>query len=203
MSDSAGVTNRSFFSDAVPKLLRDTVLDAVDQVVRQQGWVRTSLEQVAKAAGVSRQTLYNEFGGRQSLAMAYIERRIDTIVDAAAQLIRSRPDDLPGAVRDAVTLFLDMVDEPLAQTVLAPGKLGPELVSIVAAVNARAVAPLAEAVIDARPGIDPEDAMAAADVLAHIAVAHVGFPVHTRDVALDRVTRVARMVDDGLRASGL
>lgn len=187
------MASRLPFPEAARRLLRETVLDVMDEVVREHGWAATTMKHIAEATGVSRQTIYNEFGSRQSIADAYIERRTDAIVGAAAELIRSRPGDFPGAIRDAVTLFLDMVDEPLVQTVLEPGRLGPELVAAIKTLNARAVGPLAEAVTDAHPELAPDDATALVDTIAQVAAAHVAFPVHTRDVTIDRLTRVARL----------
>ena len=43
------------------------IITAVDDLARTRGWSATTMSDVAAAAGVSRQTVYNEFGTRQAL----------------------------------------------------------------------------------------------------------------------------------------
>ena len=49
-------------------LLRDSVLDAMRRELLGKDWSAITLTDVARTAGVSRQTIYNEFGSRQGLA---------------------------------------------------------------------------------------------------------------------------------------
>ena len=44
-------------------------------------WSAITLSDVARAAGISRQTIYNEFGSRQGLAQGYALRLADRLVD--------------------------------------------------------------------------------------------------------------------------
>ncbi len=46
-----------------PTSTRDALLDAAYDAVVNGDWARTRMLDVARVAGVSRQTLYNEFGG--------------------------------------------------------------------------------------------------------------------------------------------
>src|SRR5919106_108122 len=64
------------------------------------------MAEVALAAGVSRQTLYNAFGSRQEVDQAYVMREAERFVDAVADAIRSRPEDPRGARRAALEIFL-------------------------------------------------------------------------------------------------
>ena len=53
---------------------RDRILDAAMLVFRRQGFRRSSIEQAAEAAGLTRQALYHHFKSKEELFRAVIER---------------------------------------------------------------------------------------------------------------------------------
>jgi len=53
---------------------RDRILDAALLVFRRQGFRRSSIEQAAEAAGLTRQALYHHFKSKEALFRAVIER---------------------------------------------------------------------------------------------------------------------------------
>jgi AcrR family transcriptional regulator len=59
---------------------RDRILAAMGSLVAQREWAAVSLSDVAAEAGVSRQTVYNEFGTRSTLAELYVEALLDRLV---------------------------------------------------------------------------------------------------------------------------
>ena len=69
--------SRPPYAVAARELLRETVLDATDALLRERPWAEVTLAEVAKEAGISRQTIYNEFGSRTALAQAYVLREGD------------------------------------------------------------------------------------------------------------------------------
>ena len=54
------------YAVAARALLRDTLLDAARRELEQRAWSEVTMADIALAAGVSRQTLYKEFGSRES-----------------------------------------------------------------------------------------------------------------------------------------
>ena len=50
-----------------------------------------SLNAIAKRAGIANATLYRHFPTREDLVLATYEREVDTLVDAAAALLRQKP----------------------------------------------------------------------------------------------------------------
>lgn len=60
-------------------------------------WSAITLTDVARAAGVSRQTIYNEFGSRLGLAQAYALRLADRLVDDIDGAINAHVGDVYGA----------------------------------------------------------------------------------------------------------
>ncbi len=93
MSFSVAPVKRVPYAEASRALLRDSILDAMRELLRSRDWSAVTLADVARAAGVSRQTIYNEFGSRQGLAQGYALRladRLASLVDGADLLQRRR-----------------------------------------------------------------------------------------------------------------
>ncbi|WP_142266104.1 MULTISPECIES: TetR/AcrR family transcriptional regulator [Streptomyces] len=56
---------------------RESLLDAAFEALALRPWAAVRMVDVAAAAGVSRQTLYNEFGSKEGLARALVRREAD------------------------------------------------------------------------------------------------------------------------------
>ncbi|MFF8231095.1 TetR/AcrR family transcriptional regulator [Streptomyces caelestis] len=56
---------------------RESLLDAAFTALTRRPWSAVRMVDVAAAAGVSRQTLYNEFGSKDGLARALVRREAD------------------------------------------------------------------------------------------------------------------------------
>ncbi|WP_189942769.1 TetR/AcrR family transcriptional regulator [Streptomyces aurantiogriseus] len=56
---------------------RESLLDAAFTALARRPWAAVRMVDVAAAAGVSRQTLYNEFGSKEGLARALVRREAD------------------------------------------------------------------------------------------------------------------------------
>jgi AcrR family transcriptional regulator len=56
---------------------RESLLDAACTALARRPWSAVRMVDVAAAAGVSRQTLYNEFGSKDGLARALVRREAD------------------------------------------------------------------------------------------------------------------------------
>ncbi|WP_338686371.1 TetR/AcrR family transcriptional regulator [Streptomyces acidiscabies] len=56
---------------------RESLLDAAFAALARRSWSTVRMVDVAAAAGVSRQTLYNEFGSKDGLARALVRREAD------------------------------------------------------------------------------------------------------------------------------
>ncbi|SES37543.1 transcriptional regulator, TetR family [Streptomyces sp. yr375] len=56
---------------------RDSLLDAAFEALALRPWAAVRMVDVAATAGVSRQTLYNEFGSKEGLARALVRREAD------------------------------------------------------------------------------------------------------------------------------
>ncbi|MDT0265530.1 TetR/AcrR family transcriptional regulator [Streptomyces sp. DSM 44915] len=61
---------------------RESLLEAARTAVEERPWPLVRMVEVAAAAGVSRQTLYNEFGDKAGLGRALTDHRVTGFLDA-------------------------------------------------------------------------------------------------------------------------
>jgi AcrR family transcriptional regulator len=80
---------------ADPRSTRDALLDAAYDVVVAGDWQAARMVDVAAAAGVSRQTLYNEFGSKDALAQALAVREAQRFIDATSRFLDEVHPDAP------------------------------------------------------------------------------------------------------------
>ena len=64
---------------------RDAVVAAALELFRTQGFDQTSVEQIAKAAGVSRSTFFRQFGGKEDVVFADHEVLLDQLREFLAE----------------------------------------------------------------------------------------------------------------------
>ncbi|MBO7941362.1 TetR/AcrR family transcriptional regulator [Streptomyces antibioticus] len=77
---------------------RESLLDAAFAALARRPWSAVRMVDVAATAGVSRQTLYNEFGSKEGLARALVRREADGYLAGAERALAA-----PGDVRERLT----------------------------------------------------------------------------------------------------
>jgi AcrR family transcriptional regulator len=123
--------NRVRYPEAARNLLRETLFNAASDLIAQSSWPETRMADVAKAAGVSRQTLYNEFGSRQGFAQAFVLHEAEMFLAAVEEAIAAQADNPRAALGAAVRVFLKTAeDEPLI-VAIASGEAGDGLLPLV------------------------------------------------------------------------
>ena len=111
--------------------LRDSVLDAMREELLGKDWSAITLSDVARTAGVSRQSIYNEFGSRQGLAQGYALRLADRLVDAVGGAIDGSGGDVYAAFLTGFrAFFTDSAADPLVVSLLS-GSAKPDLLQII------------------------------------------------------------------------
>jgi AcrR family transcriptional regulator len=101
------------------ELLRNTLLDAARDELQRRGWAQITMADIAAAAGVSRQTLYKEFGSRDEFAEAFVMREVDRFLLAVEGAVREHLDDPARALSAAFDVFLTAAaEDPLVRTLL-------------------------------------------------------------------------------------
>lgn len=111
--------------------LRDNVLDAMRAELLTKDWSAITLADLARVAGVSRQTIYNEFGSRQGLAQAYAMRLADRLVDDVSRAIDAHVGEINAAFLDGFRAFFTAsAADPLVISLLS-GAAKPDLLQII------------------------------------------------------------------------
>lgn len=108
---------------------RAAILDAATRLFLEAGYGDTSMDQVAGAAGVAKQTLYNHFGSKETLFRAIVE---DLVRELVGPLARAASRGQPERVLDAFgRRFLDLMLRPtslaLHRLLVAEANRFPEL----------------------------------------------------------------------------
>lgn len=108
--------NRSMYQDTAVTLMRNAVLDAMHGMLLERKWTSITMAGLASAAGISRGTLYNEFGSRIGLARKYALRLTDAIIVGLEKAMEARPGDCFHTLHLTFTEFFNQVDnDPLVQ----------------------------------------------------------------------------------------
>ncbi len=71
---------------------RESLLDAAYTALARRPWAAVRMVDVAAAAGVSRQTLYNEFGSKEGLARALVRREVDAYLAGVDRALATHND---------------------------------------------------------------------------------------------------------------
>ncbi|WP_369758468.1 TetR family transcriptional regulator [Mycobacterium sp. 141] len=153
-------------------------------------WSAITLSHVAQAAGISRQTIYNEFGSRQGLAEGYAMRLADRLVDAVDQAINHNVGQVYEAFLEGFrTFFADSSADPLVISLLT-GASKPDLLQIITTGSG----PIISRCSDRLTGIfqnswmkaSDEDAGVLARAIVRLAMSYVSMPPEAdHDVAGD------------------
>lgn len=172
----------SSYRERSRRALHDALLDAARDLAVAHGWPAVRMLDVAHAAGVSRQTVYNEFGGKTGLAQALAAREIDGFLAAVRRDLHEHGPDVRAAGEAAIRQVLTAAaDNPLVKAVLAGAQadtagLLPYLTTRADAVVATAAAVVADWAREQLPGAGEETVAVAAETIARLVVSHVVLP---------------------------
>lgn len=178
------------YAEASRALLRDSVLDAMRDLLLTRDWSAITLSDVARAAGISRQTIYNEFGSRQGLAQGYGLRLADRLVDAVNAALQANVGNIYEAfLRGFRDLFTELSADPLVISLLT-GVAKPDLLQIITTDSApiinRASERLTTALTHSWVATSDEDAGVLARAIVRLALSYVSMPPEAdHDVAAD------------------
>lgn len=168
-------------------LPRERLLDAARACVESGDWEELRLAPVARAAGVSRQTAYNEFGSRLGLVRALVDRELDGFVGGVQERMERHVDDVPAAVEAAVLHALaEAGRRPLLRGILGAGRTrDDDLLGLATRGTDLLLRRLVEAFrayADAVwPGIPDEAKNLLVESLMRLTVSHAVAPLHAPD----------------------
>ncbi len=121
----AVATARTPYPEAARRLLRETFFGAARDQLESRAWSEITMSDVASAAGVSRQTLYKEFGSRDDFAQAFVIHEGERFLDGVDEAVKRHLDDPRAAVGAALQAFLRSAGEdPLVRILLSDDGTG-------------------------------------------------------------------------------
>ena len=112
---------------------RRAILDAATTLFLREGYLATSMDQIAAAASVSKQTVYTQFADKQSLFREIVTGTVAEISDPVAEQVASLRDstDLAADLRGLARALLAQVLQPrmmqLRRLVIGEASRFPEL----------------------------------------------------------------------------
>lgn len=168
------------YAEASRVLLRDSILDGMREELLTRDWSAITLSHVAKAAGISRQTIYNEFGSRQGLAQAYALRLADRLVDQIDDAIVSNEGDVHAAfVQGFRDFFTESAADPLVISLLT-GDFKPDLLQLITTDSGPIITHCSQRLtatfVDSWVNCSDEDAGVLARAIVRLAMSYVSMP---------------------------
>ncbi|HYV15902.1 MAG TPA: TetR family transcriptional regulator [Conexibacter sp.] len=171
---------RTPYAVAARQLLRETLFGAARDALQQRTWAEITMAHVAKAAGVSRQTLYKEFGTRDEFSQAFVIHEGERFLDGVEAAVREHLGDPHAAVEAALEVFLATAGEdPLVRILLSDDGTGGMLPLVTTQgmpVVAWAAARLAAVIRSGWPQAGAEDVELLCESLVRLAISHVTLP---------------------------
>ena len=181
---------RITYAEASRVLLRDSILDGMRELLLTRDWSSITLSDVAKAAGISRQTIYNEFGSRQGLAQGYALRLADRLVGQIQGAIIDNAGDVYAAFLQGFRdYFAESAADPLVISLLT-GTSKPDLLQIITTDSAPIIthcsARLTQLFMTSWVRCSEEDAGVLARAIVRLALSYISMPPEAdHDVARD------------------
>lgn len=178
------------YRETARALLRNAILDAMSELLLTRAWPAIKVSDVAAAVGISRQTLYKEFGSRQGLAQGYALRLADRFVDKVSDAIDANVGNVHSAlVQGFRDFFVDAAADPLVIS-LVTGEAKPDLLRIVTTDSGEIISHGAQRLVPVFTGawlkVSDEDASVFARAIVRLALSYVSMPPDNYDdVAAD------------------
>ena len=104
---------------SAPPSTHDRILNAAFAAMASHGLAKVSLEDVAREAGMSRQTVYRYFGSKEALVTAAILREEQGFLDRMAEAVESHRDLRPAMEAAIVAGLRAAREHPLLDRLLA------------------------------------------------------------------------------------
>jgi AcrR family transcriptional regulator len=179
---------------------RDALLDAAYDVVVAGNWQNARMVDVAAAAGVSRQTLYNEFGTKDACAQALAIREAQRFIDGTNQFLDELHPNAPvEAIRAATEWTIrEASNNPLLKAVLTDdtSELLPFLTTRGDAIIGAARANVENYLGSHWPDVPAADVALAAETVARLTISYLVLPSDGPDGSAEAIAaRMSHLVE--------
>jgi AcrR family transcriptional regulator len=185
---------RTPYQEAARELLRQTVFDAAREQLASQTWSEITMADIASGAGVSRQTLYNEFGNRNEFGFSFVIHEAERFMDDVEKAVLEHTDDPRAAVLAALEHFLRTAGEdPLISILLSDDGTGGMLPFVTTQglpVVQWATARLTSVIEDGWPEAPETDVKLLAEALVRLAISYVTTPGESAEEAAEAASQL-------------
>lgn len=185
------------YRESVRSLLKERILDAAYDRVTADGWDRLKMAHIATAAGVSRQTVYTEYGNKEAVGQALVMREVDRFLVGVERELREHPSDMAAALTAAVAYTLRAAaGNPLLASVLTSPRRGDDallahLTTRPEPLLATATTVLAAHLQQAWPQVGAASRDLAVEALVRLTVSHIVQSSAPPETAAARIAEVA------------
>lgn len=191
--------------------IREQVLRATRELTIEKGWEQVRVSEVAEVVGVSRPTLYKEFGDKQGLGDALVVAEGQRFLEGIHAILAEHTGDVQGGITAAVRFTLREAEaSPLLKSVLTSNHSGDDragapttgvlpLLPTSASLLQLSSAALVAWFHDHFADLDSEDVEEVADVLVRLTVSHVVLP--SADISLYAGGMTLRDIENHLAAT--
>jgi len=169
----------------VPGALRERIVGTALDLTLEAGWSGVTMAKLADRVGVSRQTVYNEIGGKPALAEAMILTELARFLGVVDAAFDDHPRSLVDALEQACRDVLELAhDNPLLKAVVtATHGADTELLPLLTT-HADSLLVTAKGVIRGRleaydVALGPDRLDAAIDMVVRVVLSHVMQPSGT------------------------
>lgn len=184
-------SGRTPYAEAARELLRQTLFGAARDELAQRPWSEVTMSDIAGAAGVSRQTLYKEFGNRNEFGLAFVINEGEHFLDEVDQAVIANQEDPRAAVAAALELFLSTAGEdPLIKMLLSDDGTGGMLPFVTTQgmpVVQWATARLATTIEAGWPQAPKADVLLLSEALVRLAISYITAPSESPDTIASSV----------------
>jgi AcrR family transcriptional regulator len=162
------------------------LLGAATDLLRDYRWSEVSMAAIAERAGVSRQTLYNEFGSRDEFAQSYVMQQANDFLASVDATIVANGSDPQRALGAAFERFLSAAAEnPMVRAILVRDPGADDLFALFTTrggpVIQLATDRVAHAICKQWPSADEAEVRFAAECLVRLAISHASLPTDTNE----------------------
>jgi len=166
----------STYAERIRTQMREEVLDAASEAVGAGGWPALRMQAIADQVGVSRRTLYNEFGTKALLAEALVLRVTRRILDDVESHLLSASDLVSGWEASVLSALRTARTDPVLTTVLtgsASGEFLPLLTTHGSPVIEYATAHMADAALRRWPELPSRQTRLAVEASVRLAISYI------------------------------
>src|ERR1044072_9021738 len=199
-------TARPPYPQAARQLLRETLFRPPRAALEQGSWSEITMADIASAAGVSRQTLYKEFGSRDEFAQAFVIHEGGRFLGGAEAAVREHLDDPRAAVGAALGVFLRSAGEdPLVRILLSDDGTGGMLPFVTTQgmpVVHWATARLTATIEEGWPEAPPAKVRLLAESLVRLAISYITAPSESPETTAVRAGELLGPFIDEALSSG-